>query len=174
MNKYFVYYFQKSYKYLLNNFSNIYNQEKLEDWQMEYYNLVMNYEKYLETWVNIQIGVDDNTNNRLKNLSYTVIIFLNILNVCHIFLFCLLYFFIYSFEKLFKMSINKLMKKFEDKKFVEFFLYKYHHLKILLKFFEQNPISILHDIQGLYNGYYKKNQTNNICNSIELYIFIII
>ncbi len=56
------------------------------------------------------------------------------------------------------MSINKLMKKFEDKKFVEFFIYKYHNLKILLKFFEQNPISILHDIQGLYNGYYKKNQ----------------
>ena len=142
------------------DFSNVYNQEHLEDWQMEYYNLVMNYEKYLETWVTIQISVGDNTNNRLKSLSNTVIIFLNISNFCHIFLFCLLYFFIYSFENLFKMSINKLMKKFEDKKFVEFFIYKYHNLKILLKFFEQNPISILHDIQGLYSEFFRQNQTN--------------
>ena len=140
------------------DFSNVYQPENLEDWQKEYYNLVMNYEKYLDNWVTIQISVGENTNKRLKDLSNIVIIVLNISNICHILLFVLLYFFIFSFENLFKMSVNKLMKKFEDKKFLEFFTYKYYNLKILLKFFEQNPISIIRDIQGIYNEYIRTNQ----------------
>ena len=53
---------------------------------MEYYNLVMNYEKYLDTWVTIQISVGENTNNRLRDLSAIVIIVLSVSNLCHIFL----------------------------------------------------------------------------------------
>ena len=149
------------------DFSNVYDQGNLEEWQMEYYNLVMNYEKYLDTWVTIQISVGENTNNRLRDLSAIVIIVLNISNLCHIFLFGLLYFFIFSFERLFTMSVNKLMKKFEDKKFLEFFSNKYYNLKILLKFFKQNPILILRDIQGIYNDYIKTNQPTKKENTKE-------
>ena len=57
------------------------------------------------------------------------------------------------------MSVNKLMNKFKDEKFQKFFIQKYQILKILIKFFEENPVSIIHEIQNIYSEY---NRTTNI------------
>jgi len=155
------YYNNPVYIFSMSNFDfiNIFEQEKIEEWQKEYYNLIINYQKYLETWVNIQLSVGNNTNNRLKNLSKIVIVFLCVFCVFHIFLFLLLFYFIFSFENLYIMSVNKLMNKFKDEKFQKFFIQKYQILKILIKFFEENPVSIIHEIQNIYSEY---NRTTNI------------
>ena len=148
------------------NFVNIYDQQNIEDWQSEYYNLIINYQKYLETWVNIQLSVGENTNNRLKQLSKIVIIFLCIFCAFHIFLFLLLFYFIFSFENLYIMSVNKLMTNFNNIQFQTFFIQKYEALKILIKFFEENPVSIIHEIKKIYSEY---NKTLNIKNSQKKY-----
>ena len=143
------------------NFVNIYDQQNIEDWQTEYYNLIINYQKYLETWVNIQLSVGENTNNRLRYLSKIVIIFLCLFCVFHIILFLLLFYFISSFENLYIMSVNKLMSKFKNVKFQKFFIQKYEVLKILIKFFQENPVSIIHEIQKIYSDYNRKANIKN-------------
>ena len=66
------------------DFRNIRNKSSLNIWQYEYYNLVMNYQKYLDNWVNIQISLSDNTNGKLNTLSRIVIIFMNFFVSHHI------------------------------------------------------------------------------------------
>ena len=136
------------------DFENIYDQENIEDWQKEYYNLVINYQKYLHTWVNIQLSVGENTNNRLKSLSKIVIIFLTIFCLSHLFLFFLLFYFVFAFENLYIMSVNKLMRKFKNQNFRKFFVEKYEVLKILIKFFQENPVSLIHEMQKIYSEYH--------------------
>ena len=144
------------------DFSNVYDKANLESWQYEYYNLVMNYQKYLDNWVNIQISLSDNTNGKLNNLSRIVIIFLNVSNIFHIFLFCLLFYFIYNFENLFIMNTNKLMLKFEDDTYMKFFKQKYAQLKVLVRFFEKDPVIIIKDINSLYSEFTKTNMVNKM------------
>ena len=79
------------------DFSNILEPIKIQNWQFEYYSLVINYQKYLNTWVTVQINCGENTNDRLRELSKIVIIFLCLFAFFHLLLFffiVLLHFFI--------------------------------------------------------------------------------
>ena len=142
------------------DFRNIRNKSSLNIWQYEYYNLVMNYQKYLDNWVNIQISLSDNTNGKLNTLSRIVIIFMNISNIFHIMLFGLLFYFIYNFENLFMMNMNKMMLKFNDENYMHLFIEKYKILKVLVKFFEENPVRLIKDINSLYCEFTKAATLN--------------
>ena len=137
------------------DFSNILDPSSLEEWQFKYYNLIINYQKYLNTWVNIQFNCGENTNQRLKNLNIIVILFLSIFFIFHIFLTFLVFYYIFSFETLFILSMNKIMQKFNSNEFTDFFIKKYQNLKIMIKFYEKNPILIFHNIEKIYSEYKK-------------------
>lgn len=149
------------------DFSNILEPSSLEEWQFKYYNLVINYQKYLNTWVNIQFNCGENTNQRLKNLNIIVILFLSIFFIFHIFLSGLVFYFIFSFETLFILSMNKVMQKFNSNDFTDYFIKKYQNLKIMIKFYEKNPIQIFHNIEEIYSDYKKISHIHHKSENIK-------
>ena len=52
------------------------------------------------------------------------------------------------------MSVNKLMRKFKNQNFRKFFVEKYEVLKILIKFFQENPVSLIHEMQKIYSEHH--------------------
>ena len=139
------------------DFSNILEPIKIQNWQFEYYSLVINYQKYLNTWVTVQINCGENTNDRLRELSKIVIIFLCLFAFFHLLLFFLLYYYIFSFENLYIMSVNKIMNKLDNDNFTTFYINKYDCLSYLMKFFDKNPLILFKELDSFYNEYKRGN-----------------
>ena len=139
------------------DFSNILEPIKIQQWQFEYYSLVINYQKYLNTWVTVQINCGENTNDRLRELSKIVIIFLCLFAFFHLLLFFLLYYYIFSFENLYIMSVNKIMNKLDNDSFTTFYINKYDCLSYLMKFFDKNPLILFKELDSFYNEYKRGN-----------------
>jgi hypothetical protein len=63
--------------------------------------------------------------------------------------------------------MNKVMQKFNSKDFTDCFIKKYQNLKIMIKFYEKNPIQIFHNIEEIYSDYKKISHIHHKSENIK-------
>ena len=137
------------------DFSNVYNQNFLSDTITELYNVFSNYIMLVNYWIENQKIFSNNSEKKLTHINNSFLLFLIIAIIFNISIFILLLLYVNDFENIFKININKLVKKINDIEFTQFFVEKYENLKILIKFFEKNPLIIIKDIETSKNEFIK-------------------
>lgn len=135
------------------NFSNIKNPKKLTEWQIEYYNTLLNYQKFLLTWNRIKEELDRIKSGLMKRIQYIMLYFVIGMFVLENILVLLLFIILQSFIRIIKIKVNETMHKLKDKIFFSFFKRKISNLAILSKYYEKDPSAILDEINKLYSEY---------------------
>ena len=138
-----------------NDFSNVYDQNVLSDTLTELYNVFCNYIMLVSYWIENQRIFSNNSKRKLSSISNCFLLFLTIALVFNVSIFILLLLYVNDFENIFKIILNKLVKKINDNEFTQFFIEKYENLKILIRFFEKNPLNLIKDIETSKNDFIK-------------------
>ena len=135
------------------DFSNIKNPNKLSEWQIEYYNTLLNYQKFLLTWNRIKEELDRLKSGLMKRIQYIMLYFVIGMFILENILVLLLFIILKSFIKIIKIRVNETMHKLKDKVFFSFFKRKISNLALLSKYYEKDPSTILDDLTKLYSEY---------------------
>ena len=143
------------------DFSYIKDPLSLKDWQIEYYNTMLNYQKFLLTWNQIKKVLDDIKSGLLKRIQFLMLYFvIGMFGLENILVFLLLVI-LDSFINIIKIRVNHTMYKLKDKTFFSIFKKKISNLQILSKYYEQDPSAILDNITQLYSEYSLITKQNN-------------
>lgn len=123
--------------------SNIYNISSIKEWQIEYYNSLINYRTYLLTWKYIRSDLYKRLNQQLTIYEYMSFMFVCLNYLLHIMLFSLLGCYLYQFFILVVMDIDQIIRKTKNKELNSFFLTKYNILLSMCKYYEQSPVHLI-------------------------------
>lgn len=123
--------------------SNIYDLSSIKNWQIEYYNALINYRTYLLTWKHIRSDLYSRLGHQLTLYEYISFMFVGLNYVLHLVLFALLGCYLYHFFILVVMDIDQIIRKTKNKELHSFFLTKYNILLSMCKYYEQNPVLLI-------------------------------
>ena len=146
--------------------SNVYGMHCIKKWQLEYYNVLLNYKTYLLTFESIQAELYLNLKTQLQIYSLVPLLFLVLNYFLHLVLFGLLSVYLKSFLTLVKMDMNGIIKKTKEKESYQFYVKKYNILLALSKYYEQNPNYLIHKLDVLFK---KRNAVTHANQNINKY-----
>ena len=142
--------------YLVNSnvgWKNLYFKNNLKEWQIEFYNIIINFNAYCEKY----ITVHENFNNIIlsyfkdfKIYTFVFIILIAILLIIFIFILNIL---IHNFINITLNIFNALAKKINNPEFNLFFKKKIENLSILLSIYRENPVKIIEKLENNISNY---------------------
>lgn len=145
--------------------SNVYGMHYIKKWQLEYYNVLLNYKTYLLTFESIQAELYLKLKTQLQIYSVVPLLFLVLNYFLHLVLFGLLSVYLKSFLTLVKMDMNGIIKKTKEKESYQFYIKKYNILLALSKYYEQNPNYLIHKLDVLFKKQNAVAQANQKINT---------
>ena len=141
------------------DFSNLFNSNiVLKEWQVEYYNLIINYEKFLSNFQFLENYFKEYLENKINNINFIFISLLIIFFVIHCILILFSVYYIYLFKIIFKLILNKLIIIIDEENYHDFFIKKIKNLILLNKYYDKNPLLIIKEINNLKHDYIKKRK----------------
>lgn len=148
-----------------NDFSNVEkNIPNIENWQIEFYNMILNYNKVCKFWESIQNALNDKINNQLLSFRTLEIEFFVSLSLINIIIFVIMVIYLTFFNKVITGIINSIrIKCFENDReiggvnsFNEAFTKKISILQELISLYQKNPVELCENLTSLYAKYKRK------------------
>ena len=138
------------------DFSNLYYSNVfLKEWKIEYYNLIINYEKFLSNFSLLENFFKEFLEKKIHNINLIFIFLLIIFFVIHSILILFSIYYIYLFKIIMKLILNKLLNIIDEENYHEFFIKKIKNLLLLNKYYDKNPLSIIKEVNNLKHDYIK-------------------
>ena len=137
----------------------------MTQYQIRFYYLILNYQKFLEK-LNV---ITDNlgktsTKTVLSNVS-TIKIYIIIILIAHLFLQVIIYFYIHGYFKILSELFNDIEKKMDLKNdeisVRDMFLQKIEKLKIIISLYKQDTYQAIVDLNFIYDNYKKFMEEKN-------------
>lgn len=156
-----------------NDYSNIYSIDSIEQWQIEYYTCIKNYQTFILTWKSIQKMLYEHFISMLIYFDTVTTIFMSIAFIFHVSLSCELMFNLYSFIKFFQVEMNTIISKIHNQDCRTFYYNKYSTLNCFTLLYDQNPLSLIKQLEKNNQEYNLKEKTTMKSSSIRSSIYSI-
>ena len=142
--------------YLVNSsvgWKNLYFKNNLKEWQIEFYNIIINFNSYCEKYITVHEEFNDIILSYFKEFKIYTFLFI-ILNIILLIVFIfILNVLIINFINITLNIFNSLAKKINNPEFNLFYKKKIEILSILLSIYRENPVKIIEKLEENISNY---------------------
>ena len=142
--------------YLVNSsvgWKNLYFKNNLKEWQIEFYNIIINFNSYCEKYITVHDEFNDIILSYFKEFKIYTFLFITLnITLLIIFIF-ILNVLIINFINITLNIFNSLAKKINNPEFNLFYKKKIENLSILLSIYRENPVKIIEKLEDNISNY---------------------
>ena len=155
-----------------NNLNSLGNNDFLNEYQKNFYELLLNYKNYYEKFNTINNNLSKIISSEFKSIKIVIYIYLTLDLILFIIACSLMYAYSLSFEFILIKIINYINMtiniKSDEFNFKEIFLKKIEKLESILQFYNSDPIKSINNLNLIYNKYQQFINAKNKNNSSEM------
>ena len=146
-------------------FKNVNSKEQLTQYQIQYYFLVLNYQRFLQKLDEISIKLLTNASNTVLSILSSIKSIIIIILIAYLILQVIIYFYVQAYYKILAGLLNDIEKKLnlknEEITVREMFLQKIDKLKIIISLYKQDIYQAIVDLNFIYDNYKKFIEEKN-------------
>ena len=137
-----------------------YHDVIFEEWRVDIYNIIINYENFCDRFDVINSKFNNKVFSQLDNYKQLTVIYLLLNLIIELIEVVIIILYLHNFEMVIVEIYIFVKKRVSTNDFSKAFKTKLKHLKILLQIYAVHPKKILEDLQDLYSSHKKKEKEN--------------
>jgi len=160
--------------YLINKTNNPFsllnkkNNHILNDFQREFYEMIINFKLYQEEFNYINTRLHDQLILNKKDIAIVIFFFILINNLIILIIGLLMYIYTLCFEYIFIKILNYvnmiINSKNDDFNFKNVFSSKLNNLRTILEFYNEDPLKAIKNLNEIYQKFLNSKNKNNVIN----------